>query len=120
MSFAPLRLSSQGRPAAVEPAAAYRATQAVGPTIIYDPGQVPPVLKAVWLAGDQLRSKLPEAARRREKKNDQTQRIYERPPQTPGQGLLQSADIPEAMKVRLRAERAGLAPFALKKASGPN
>src|SRR5579859_4188285 len=33
-----------------------------GPKIIYDPAQVLPVLKAVWLASDQLCSKLLKAA----------------------------------------------------------
>lgn len=33
-----------------------------GPKLIYDPGQVLPVLKAVWLASDQLCSKLLKAA----------------------------------------------------------
>lgn len=52
---------------------------------------------------------------KREKKNGRTKRIYEAQPQTPYQRLLESADIPEATKTRLRAEHEGLDPFALKK-----
>jgi len=52
---------------------------------------------------------------KREKKNGQTKRIYEQKPQTPYQRLLESPDIPEATKAKLRAEHAGLDPFALKK-----
>ena len=51
----------------------------------------------------------------REKKNGQTVKTYEKKPQTPYQRLLDSAAIPEATKVRLRAEHARLDPFALKK-----
>jgi len=52
---------------------------------------------------------------RREKKNGKTKRIYEKKPQTPYRRLLDSADIGEATKSKLRAEHAGLDPFALKK-----
>jgi hypothetical protein len=52
---------------------------------------------------------------KREKKNGRTKRIYEKTPQTPYQRLLESPDIPEATKVKLRAEHEGLDPFALKK-----
>jgi len=52
---------------------------------------------------------------KREKKGGRTVRIYEKKPQTPYQRLLDSPDIPEATKVRLRAEHAALDPFALKK-----
>jgi hypothetical protein len=52
---------------------------------------------------------------KREKKNGKTKRIYEQKPQTPYQRLLDSPDIPEATKTKLRAEHAGLDPFALKK-----
>ena len=52
---------------------------------------------------------------KREKKNGRTKRIYEQTPQTPYQRLLDSAEIPEATKVKLRDEHAGLDPFALKK-----
>ena len=52
---------------------------------------------------------------RREKKDGRTKRIYEPKPQTPYERLVASPDIPEAMKVRLRAEHAALDPFALKK-----
>jgi hypothetical protein len=52
---------------------------------------------------------------RREKKAGKTKRIYETKPQTPYQRLLDSPDISEATKVRLRAEHALLDPFALKK-----
>lgn len=52
---------------------------------------------------------------RREKKNGKAKRIYERPPRTPYERLLESPDIAEATKAKLRAEHAGLDPFALKK-----
>jgi len=52
---------------------------------------------------------------RREKKGGKTKRIYEPTPQTPYQRLLNSPDIPEATKARLRAQHALLDPFALKK-----
>ena len=52
---------------------------------------------------------------KREKKNGKTKRIYERQPQTPYQRLLESPDITEAMKTRLRAQHALLDPWALKK-----
>ena len=45
----------------------------------------------------------------------QTKRIYEPKPKTPYQRLLESPEIPEATKARLRAEHAALDPFALKK-----
>ena len=49
--------------AAVEPSAAQRRRRKrSGPKIIYDPAEVLPVLKAVWLASDQLCSKLLKAA----------------------------------------------------------
>jgi hypothetical protein len=52
---------------------------------------------------------------KREKKNGKTKRIYAPPPQTPYQRLLASPDISEAKKAKLRAQHAGLDPFALKK-----
>jgi hypothetical protein len=52
---------------------------------------------------------------KREKKNGRTKRIYEKKPRTPYQRLLESADISEATKAKLRAEHEGLDPFALKK-----
>jgi len=52
---------------------------------------------------------------RREKKDGKTKRVYEKVPQTPYQRLLASSDIPEATKVKLRAQHAQLDPFALKK-----
>ena len=52
---------------------------------------------------------------KREKKAGKTVRIYEKKPQTPYQRLLNSADIPEATKARLRTEHAALNPFELKK-----
>ncbi|PYI81277.1 MAG: integrase [Verrucomicrobia bacterium] len=45
---------------------------------------------------------------KREKKAGKTVRVYEKKPQTPYQRLLNSADIPEATKARLRAEHAAL------------
>jgi hypothetical protein len=51
---------------------------------------------------------------KREKKNGKTRRNYEKKPQTPYQRLLESPDIPEATKVKLRCEHAALDPFALK------
>jgi hypothetical protein len=52
---------------------------------------------------------------KRKKKGGKTNRVYEQTPQTPYQRLLASLDIAEAPKVKLRAEHAGLDPFALKK-----
>jgi hypothetical protein len=52
---------------------------------------------------------------KREKPAGKTKRIYEPRPQTPYQRLLASPDIPEATKAKLRAQHAGLDPFALKK-----
>ena len=52
---------------------------------------------------------------KREKKNGKTKRIYEKAPCTPYQRLLDSAEIPEATKAKLRAEHTALDPFALKK-----
>jgi hypothetical protein len=51
---------------------------------------------------------------KREKQDGKTKRIYEKQPQTPCQRLLANPDIPEATKAKLRAEHAGLDPFALK------
>ena len=52
---------------------------------------------------------------KREKNQGKTKRIYEKQPQTPYQRLMASPDIPEATKAKLRAQHAGLNPFALKK-----
>jgi hypothetical protein len=52
---------------------------------------------------------------RREKKGGKTKRIYEAQPRTPYQRLLDSPEIPEEKKAKLRAEHASLDPFALKK-----
>ena len=52
---------------------------------------------------------------KRQKKDGKTKRIYEKQPQTPYQRLLASPDIPETTKGKLRAQHAGLDPFALKK-----
>ncbi len=52
---------------------------------------------------------------RREKKGGKTKRIYETQPRTPYQRLLESPEIPEEKKAKLRAEHASLDPFALKK-----
>jgi hypothetical protein len=52
---------------------------------------------------------------KREKQNGKTKRIYEVTPKTPYQRLLESPDIPEATKVKLRAQHAQLDPFELKK-----
>jgi hypothetical protein len=52
---------------------------------------------------------------KREKKDGKTVKTYEKKPQTPYQRLLQSAEIPEMTKARLRAQHAELDPFALKK-----
>ena len=52
---------------------------------------------------------------KRQKQDGKTRRIYEPMPQTPYQRLLASPDMPEATKVKLRAEHAQLDPFALKK-----
>lgn len=52
---------------------------------------------------------------RREKKGGKTKRIYETQPRTPYQRLLDSPEIPEEKKAKLRGEHASLDPFALKK-----
>lgn len=52
---------------------------------------------------------------KREKKNGRTKRFYEKKPKTPYQRLLESPDIPEATKRKLRTQHSGLDPFALKK-----
>jgi hypothetical protein len=52
---------------------------------------------------------------RREKKDGRTRRIYEKQPQTPYQRLLESPEIEEATKTKLRTEHTALDPFALKK-----
>ena len=52
---------------------------------------------------------------KRVKNNGKTRRIYEKTPQTPYQRLLDSPDIAEAIKARLRAQHATLDPFVLKK-----
>jgi hypothetical protein len=52
---------------------------------------------------------------KREKKDGQTKRVYEKELQTPYQRLLACPDIPETTKAGLRAEHAELDPFALKK-----
>ena len=51
----------------------------------------------------------------RVKNNGRIRRIYEKTPQTPYQRLLDSPDIAEAIKARLRAQHATLDPFVLKK-----
>jgi hypothetical protein len=52
---------------------------------------------------------------KREKKDSKTVKTYEKKPQTPYQRLLESAQIAEPIKAQLRAQHAGLDPFALKK-----
>ena len=52
---------------------------------------------------------------KRVKNNGRTRRIYEKTPQTPYQRLLDSPDIAQAIKARLRAQHATLDPFILKK-----
>jgi hypothetical protein len=52
---------------------------------------------------------------KREKKEGKTVKTYEKQPQTPYQRLLDSAQIPETTKARLRAQHAKLDPFGLKK-----
>jgi hypothetical protein len=52
---------------------------------------------------------------RREKKAGKTKRIYETQPQTPYQRLLNSPNVSQEQKAKLRAEHARLDPFALKK-----
>ena len=52
---------------------------------------------------------------KREKKDGKTKRVYEPTPKTPYQRLLESPDIPETTKAKLRAEHATLDPFELKK-----
>ena len=52
---------------------------------------------------------------KRDKRGSKTVRVYEKTPQTPYQRLMDSPDIDEAIKIRLRQEHARLNPFALKK-----
>lgn len=52
---------------------------------------------------------------RREKQDGKTKRVYETPPKTPYQRLLECPDIPAATKLKLRAQHAQLDPFELKK-----
>ena len=52
---------------------------------------------------------------KRDKRGSKTVRVYEQTPQTPYQRLLDSPDIDEASKIRLRQEHARLNPFELKK-----
>ena len=52
---------------------------------------------------------------KREKKEGKTKRIYEQKPKTPYQRLLESQDIDETTKAKLRAKHDLLDPFALKK-----
>ncbi len=52
---------------------------------------------------------------KREKKDGKTVKTYEKKPQTPYQRLLESAQIPEAIKAQLKAQHSRLDPFALKK-----
>jgi hypothetical protein len=52
---------------------------------------------------------------RRQKKDGKTKRLYEKNPQTPYQRILASPETSEATKAQLRAQRAGLDPFVLKK-----
>jgi hypothetical protein len=52
---------------------------------------------------------------KRDKRGSKTVRIYEKSPQTPYQRIINSPDIAETIKARLRAEHADLNPFALKK-----
>jgi len=52
---------------------------------------------------------------KREKQAGKTRRTYETTPKTPYQRLIESPDISEAAKAKLRAEHATLDPFALKK-----
>lgn len=52
---------------------------------------------------------------KREKKAGKTIKTYEKKPQTPYQRLLESPEVPEPTKTRLRAQHAELDPFTLKK-----
>jgi hypothetical protein len=52
---------------------------------------------------------------KRDKRGSKTVRVYEPTPRTPYQRLLDSPDIDEAIKIRLRQEHARLNPFELKK-----
>ena len=52
---------------------------------------------------------------KRDKKGSKTVRNYEKVPQTPYQRLIESPDIREATKAKLREEHARLDPYALKK-----
>jgi transposase InsO family protein len=52
---------------------------------------------------------------KRDKRGSKTVRVYEKTPQTPYQRLMDSPDIDEAIKIKLRQEHARLNPFELKK-----
>jgi hypothetical protein len=52
---------------------------------------------------------------KRDKRGSKTVRIYEPKPQTPYQRLLESPEVEEATKIRLREEHTRLDPFELKK-----
>jgi len=52
---------------------------------------------------------------KRDKRGSKTVRIYEQKPQTPYQRLLESPEVEEATKIRLRGEHTRLDPFELKK-----
>ena len=52
---------------------------------------------------------------KREKRSSRTIRIYEVKPQTPYQRLLESPEIEQTTKTKLRQEHASLDPFELKK-----
>ena len=56
---------------------------------------------------------------KREKKDGQTVKTYEKQPKTPYQRLRESDAISAATQARLRAEHAQLDPFALKKSLEP-
>src|SRR5215510_8574460 len=52
---------------------------------------------------------------KREKQGSKTIKTYENQPKTPYQRLLESPDLPEALKNQMRTQHVGLDPFALKK-----
>src|SRR5262245_41382725 len=52
---------------------------------------------------------------RRDKQGSQTIKVYEKTPKTPYERLLESPDIPETTKQKLREQHTRLDPFELKK-----
>lgn len=78
--------------------------------------QLVPLLNALYRTWSQYQNHFRPTFKleRRQKKGGKTIKVYERTPRTPYERLLNSPDIAEKIKARLRAEHAVLNPFALK------